>query len=130
MLIDFENLIDDALEHQRISDKKLEIKRLMRDHKLDEFEAVELYELLKYFQPLKFTSSKQISQYIMKHKLGRKYPNISGIVEMENQGNRWDFNGGLSPRIYGVVCRELGLRNQESDARVIKYTSFGSKDSF
>jgi cold shock CspA family protein len=101
-----------------------EIGRITREHKLIEPKAAELRQLLAEMRPLNFKNSKQLSAYIVKHQLGRKYLNISGIVRMEEQDVRWDFHGGFPPDIYRVICRELCLSNQGTFARAIKFTPF------
>ncbi|MCL1466010.1 cold-shock protein [Argonema galeatum] len=101
-----------------------EIRRIAKDHKLTKPEADELEQLLAEMRPLKFTHSKELSKYIKEHQLGYRYPNISGIVRMEEAGREWDFHGGFPPDIYKVICRELDLDNQGTDARAIKFTPF------
>ncbi|MEH2268274.1 MAG: hypothetical protein V7K68_07555, partial [Nostoc sp.] len=84
----------------------------------------ELERLLVEMRPLNFTQSKQLSAYIVKHQLGYRYPNISGIVRMEEEGREWDFHGGFPTDIYKIVCQELNLDNQGTTARPIKFTPF------
>ena len=80
--------------------------------------------LLPWMRPLNFTHSKQLSAYIVKHQLGYRYPNISGIVRMEEAGTEWDFHGGFPPDIYKVICMELNLDNQRTSARPVSFTPF------
>lgn len=101
-----------------------EIERIAEDHKLTKLKADELHQLLTEMRPLNFTSSKQLSAYIVKQKLGYRYPNISGIVRMEEAGTQWDFPGGFPSGIYKVICRELGLNNEGTYAKAIKFTPF------
>lgn len=75
-------------------------------------------------RPLDFTHSKQLSAYIVKYKLGYRYPNISGIVRMEESGTEWDFQGGFPPDTYKIICKELNLYNQGTSARSVKFTPF------
>mgnify|MGYP006271403195 CR=1 FL=1 len=102
---------------------------LARRYGLDSVEAEELRSLLKNMAPLGFESSKQLSTYICKHKLGHQYPNISGIVRMRQNGEEWDFRGGFPPSIYKIICCELGLRNEGTSARAVGFTSFEALDS-
>ncbi|MEG4209530.1 hypothetical protein [Microcoleus sp. S13_B4] len=84
----------------------------------------ELKQLLAEMRPLKFKNSKELSAYIVKHKLGYRYPNISGIVIMEDGGKEWPFSGGFPPKIYKIICEKLGLVNQGTSARATKFTSY------
>lgn len=97
---------------------------LAQRYGLSPVESKELYELLAFMAPMEFTTSKQLSNFIVNQQLGRQYPNISGIVRMEQDGHEWDFNGGFPPRIYAIVCDELELSNQGTRARPIRFTSF------
>jgi hypothetical protein len=98
--------------------------RIANEHRLTKLEADELHQLLLEMRPLNFTRSRELSAYIVKQQLGYKYPNISGIVRMEEAGTQWDFHGGFPPDIYKVICKELELNNQGTDARAIKFTPF------
>ena len=97
---------------------------LAKRYDLNPVESEELYELLAFMTPKEFTTSKQLSNFIVTQKLGYQYPNISGIVRMKQDGNEWDFEGGFPPKIYAIVCDELGLNNQGTRARPIGFTSF------
>ncbi len=97
---------------------------LAQRYGLGTVEAEELYELLASMTPEGFTTSKQLSNFIVTRQLGYQYPNISGIVRMEQDGREWDFKGGFPPRIYAIVCDELGLRSQRTRARPVGFTSF------
>jgi hypothetical protein len=93
-------------------------------HDLTPLEAGELYELLIEMLPLGFTTSKQLSNHIAQHRLGRKYPNISGVVRMAEGDKEWDLKGGFPPRVYGIICTELDLTNQGTTARPVGFTPF------
>jgi hypothetical protein len=73
-----------------------------------------------------FTSSSQVSKYIMKNRLGYKYKNIAGIVTMRQSGRNWDFKGGFPSHIYAMICEKLDLGNSGSRAQVVSFRSFGS----
>jgi cold shock CspA family protein len=92
---------------------------------MSQSEKDEFRLLIEEMRPLNFTTSKQLSMYILRHQLGRKYKTISGIVEMEKNGRTWDFNGGFSPRIYSKICKVLELSDQNSKAKVVGFQSFG-----
>lgn len=59
-------------------------------------EENEFQQLVNEMQPLGFINSSQVSNYIVRKKLGLKYQNISGILEMTKDGTSWDFKGGVS----------------------------------
>lgn len=101
-----------------------EIERIRKKHNLTKPEAEELVQLLKEMRPLNFIFSKRLSAYIVNNRLGYRYPNISGIVRMEESGREWDFNGGFPVRIYKIICYELELKNQGTDARPIGFIPF------
>lgn len=71
-----------------------------------------------------FTESRQVSNYIMVNELGRKYRHISGILELERDGEAWRYHGGFPPHIYARLCEALGLDQKQSDARVAGFKSF------
>ncbi|MCX7205493.1 MAG: cold shock domain-containing protein [Proteobacteria bacterium] len=89
-----------------------------------EVEEDEFRKLVADMSTLGFTRSKDLSAYIVRHKLGHKYPHISGILQMANGGDVWDFNGGFPSKIYARLCSELGLINQGSSARPLKFTAY------
>lgn len=100
--------------------KKLEEER----NRLNEIKDNEFEELVAEMKPKGFTHSKQVSHYIMRHRLGEKFKHISGIVVMEQGGDRWNFNGGFPPDVYAMLCNRLGLYNQGTAARAIGFTPF------
>lgn len=121
------NNLRSAEEEQRKKTKALQendIERIVKEHKLTRIKAVEFHQLLTEMRPLNFRSSKHLSQYIVSNQLGCRYPNISGIVRMEESDTQWDFHGGFPTRIYKMICQELDLANQGTNARAIKFTSF------
>jgi hypothetical protein len=71
-----------------------------------------------------FTESREVSNYIMANKLGRKYRHISGVLELERDGEAWGYHGGFPPHIYARLCEALGLGQKPSDARVAGFRSF------
>lgn len=94
---------------------------------INNLSAVEREEFEKLVIEIKqnnFKSASQVSNYIMKNKLGTKYPNISGILEMEQDGRYWQFKGGFPPKIYAMLCTEIGLENEGSDAKPGLFTPF------
>ena len=90
----------------------------------EETEEKEFKQLVEEMKSKGFTHSKQVSNYIVKNRLGEKYKHISGIVRMEQAGTSWNFNGGFPPKIYARLCNELGLYSQGTNARAVGFTSF------
>jgi cold shock CspA family protein len=95
-----------------------EIARIAKKHRLEKTKADELHQLLTEMRSLGFTHSGQLSKHIVRYQLGYRYPNISGIVIMEDGVTEWEFPGGFPPEIYSIICRELDLDNQRTSARV------------
>lgn len=85
---------------------------------------IELLLLLKDLRPLKFKYSNQLSAYIVKNQLGYRYPNISGILRMQNEDTAWDFKGAFHKDVYKIICQELGLKNQGTSAIATDFESF------
>ena len=110
-------------ELQKIEENK-RIKLIEEQEIQKEIEKREFEQLVAEMLPLGFTHSHQVSRYILKNRLGYKYKNISGIVQMENDNSMWDFNGGFPPMIYARLCDELGLNNQGTRARAVGFKSF------
>lgn len=87
-------------------------------------EEEEFRKLVAEMSALRYTHSSQVSAYIVSQRLGYKYKNISGILQMELNGNIWDFDGGFPPNIYRRLCNELGLRSRGSGAEVRAFTLY------
>lgn len=119
-----------AIEEERRKkaeqERQNEVKRIANKYYLIEEEADELEQLLAYIRSLKkkFIYSNRLSKYIVEHQLGRKYPNISGIVTMEDGSNQWKFYGGFDIKIYKIICEELDLKSQETSARPVDFTPY------
>ncbi|MEH2248356.1 hypothetical protein [Nostoc sp.] len=113
-------------EQQREAEalRENEIARIAKKHRLEKTKADELHQLLTKMRPLGFTHSRQLSEYIVRYQLGYRYPNISGIVIMEDGATEWEFPGGFAPEIYKIICRELDLDNQRTSARVKIFESY------
>lgn len=90
----------------------------------EQVEEDEFNQLVAETRSRNFSRSKQLSYYIVNNKLGYKYQNISGILEMENDERTWNFDGGFPPRIYARLCEELGLGNEGTRAKPKKYTPY------
>ncbi|MFM5312320.1 DUF559 domain-containing protein [Aeromonas caviae] len=94
----------------------------------NEIEEKEFEQLIREIASMGFTTSAQASEYIIQNKLGYKYKNISGTLEMELNGTTWNFNGAFPPKVYARLCRELGLDNRNSSAKPKKFTSFNDME--
>jgi len=104
--------------------KKIENTKFEKNLTQEEIEMNEFKELIEELRPLGFTQSSEVSSYIIKNKLGYKYKNISGILEMELEGIRYKFKGGFPTKIYAQLCSELGLKDKGSNATVVGFNSF------
>jgi hypothetical protein len=121
----------EADENRRIEDERLrkleeekeekqrEIERLAEQKENQEFEL-----LVAEMKTKGFTSSAQVSNFIVINRLGDKYKHISGVLKMENDNSIWDFNGGFPPKIYAMLCEKLNLGNKGTSSRVINFTAF------
>lgn len=126
------------LEIQRQEKEKIEAERQKQrelqeqQRKIEEAEQErqdkiryeEFQLLVAEIKPKGFTMSWQVSNYIIKNRLGDKYKHISGILVMESEGSTWKFNGGFPPDIYAKLCQEIGLGNKGTNSRVVGFTAF------
>lgn len=92
----------------------------------EQLEESEFQNLVAEMTQFSFTHSSQVSNYIVSNRLGYKYKNISGILQMELDGTTWNFKGGFPPKIYARLCDELGLSNKGTRARAVAFESFGN----
>ena len=90
----------------------------------NEKEEAEFISLVAEFEGKGYTKSAQVSKYIVENRLGNKYQNISGVLEMTKNGETWDFHGGFPPNVYAALCRCLNLGNNESGAKPGKFVPF------
>ena len=117
-----------AIAEQRAAEERVEAARrqAIRDQEAaqERVEEEEFSQLVAEMSALNCTRSSQVSAYIVRNKLGFKYKNISGFLEMELEGRRWNFNGGFPPHIYARLCDALGLGNQGSRATPVAFTPY------
>lgn len=117
-----------AIAEQRAAQERAEAARrkaIAEERAAKErLEEEEFRQLVAEMSAFGFTHSRQVSAYIVRNKLGFKYKHISGILEMELNGDVWNFNGGFPPKIYARLCEELGLGNQGSRAVPGKFTPY------
>ncbi len=90
----------------------------------NEKEEAEFISLVAEFEGKGYTKSAQVSKYIVENRLGNKYQNISGVLEMTKNGETWDFHGGFPPNVYAALCRCLNLGNNESGAKPGKFVPY------
>lgn len=109
------------LENQKQCESEAKYKEQAAQKKLEENE---FNELVMEISSYGFTETKQVSSYIVNNQLGYKYPNISGVLEMELDGRTWDFDGGFPPMIYARLCKEIGLSSQRTQAKPGRFTSY------
>lgn len=112
------------LERER--EKAEEERRLQREkeERQQKIEEEEFELLVAEMESKGFTQTGEVSNYIIRHKLGNKYQNISGVVQMQNSSSSWNFNGGFPPKIYARLCSRLNLGNKGTNAQAVGFTSF------
>ncbi len=108
-----------AIEQEK-RQRRRDAKKAQEQLEEDEFQNL-VAEMTKFG----FTHSSQVSNCIVFNRLGYKYKNISGILQMELDGIIWPFKGGFPPKIYARLCDELGLSNKGTRARAVAFESFG-----
>ena len=99
-------------------------------YSLSYVEQNEFDDLVNEIASLGFSTSSDVSKYIVRNKLGQKYHHISGIVTMESNGRDWRFVGGFPSHIYAKLCEALGLSNNGSHARVVGFRSFNQMSAY
>ncbi|MFA2961552.1 hypothetical protein KWD87_17940 [Acinetobacter pittii] len=45
---------------------------------------------------------------------------------MKQEADEWDFKGGFNRKIYAIVCKELNLKNKNSRAEAVGFTSYSN----
>lgn len=84
----------------------------------------EIYELVRFFRKKGYRKSFQISNYIKTHNLGYRYPNITGHLTMTNEHDIWDFDGGIGPKYYAIICEKLGIDSKHTRSWDIGFESY------
>ena len=87
----------------------------------------QIEELVAFFEPMRFTKSSQLSNYIAENQLGYKYPDLSGYLELTNGDDAWEFEGAIHPKYYAEVCYRLGLDNENSGSIPQSFESFRNR---
>ncbi|MFZ4060046.1 MAG: hypothetical protein ACOYK5_02315 [Bacteroidia bacterium] len=116
----YKNAIESKKDQEEISIKNSKENELIEINIMDqEFEL-----LVDEIKSKGFNKSAEVSNYIIRQKLGNKYQNISGVLVMSNSKDTWKFNGGFPVEIYAKLCKRLNLSNNGSDSKVVEFTSF------
>lgn len=111
----------------RLAEKEERDRRQIETKKAQEaIEEREFEALVDEMKQMNFSHSSQVSNYIVTRRLGLKYRNISGVLQMELNGTIWDFKGGFPPKIYARLCDALELSNEGTRARPVAFESFDS----
>ncbi len=110
---------------QVVGEPQLSKWKQARDGGFDSVEQMEQFDaLVEEMRPLGYEKSREVSNYIVRHRLGLKYSAISGRLVMSEGGRTWDFMGGIDPRIYARLCHELHVGNQKTPAKPVEFTPF------
>ena len=113
--------------HLIVPNKVIEVqinrKKIIYDTNIEK----QIEELVAFFEPMHFTKSSQLSNYIAENQLGYKYPDLSGYLELTNGDDTWEFEGAIHPKYYAEVCDRLGLGNENSDSIPQSFESFRNR---
>ena len=88
----------------------------------------QIEELVAFFKPMRFSKSSQLSNYIVKHQLGYKYPDLCGYLELSNDYDTWEFEGAIAPNYYAEICYRLELDNENSDSIPQSFESYRERE--
>lgn len=88
----------------------------------------QIEELVAFFKPMRFRKSSQLSNYIVKHQLGYKYPDLCGYLELSNDYDTWEFEGAIAPNYYAEICYRLELDNENSDSIPQSFESYRERE--
>ena len=84
----------------------------------------EFQALVAEIRQVGFTRSVDVSRYIVRHRLGYKYRNISGILTMERNGEQWVLPGGFPKDVFARLCATLGLAHKGTESVPIDFVPF------
>lgn len=113
----------EAERAKRLADEEAKRARKAAE---DAAEEAEFEALVSEVAAYRFNASSQVSNYIVRNRLGQKYKKISGYLTMELDGRQWEFKGGFPPKVYARLCDRLGLGNNGSRAKVVEVETFES----
>ena len=104
--------------------KRYLINYLLNRYRLKYQEARELYEVITICIQRNFIFSHDLSNFIIENNLGFYFPNICGVLYMNDGYNQWKFYGGFSQKIYKILCFELNLLSKRSNASTTRFIPF------
>ena len=108
----------------KVSHRRLKINYLMHKYPLAYREALELSYVIDICIEQNFIFSRDLSNFIMDNSLGLRFPNICGVLYMDDGYSQWKFFGGFSQKIYKILCCELSLLGRKSNASTIRFIPF------
>lgn len=100
------------------------IKYLIKRYGLTYIESKELAYVINICLHQNFRFSNDLSNFIFRNNLGFYFPNICGILYMNDGYHSWKFYAGFSQNIYRILCLELNLLNKRSGASVTRFVPF------
>ncbi|MDY4873939.1 MAG: hypothetical protein SO133_03665 [Alloprevotella sp.] len=103
---------------------EVKINTNVYDTKIEE----QIEELVAFFKSMRFKKSKELSNYIVKHQLGYKYPDLCGYLELSNGYDTWEFEGAIAPNYYADICLRLGLDNENSKSTPQGFESYRERE--
>lgn len=112
------------IKSDNIRKRRLKINYLRYRYRLNYLEAKELSYVIDICLAQNLIYSRDLSNFIRFNGLGRYFPNICGILYMDNGCNQWKFIGGFPSNIYRILCNELNLKGRGSNATTIGFKPF------
>lgn len=112
------------LRSNNVRQRRLKINYLLNKYLLTYKEAQELSYVMDLCIEQNFIFSRDLSNFIMENNLGFYFPNICGVLYMNDGCNQWKFYGGFSQKIYRILCFELNLLGRRSNASTTKFIPF------
>ena len=86
----------DLIVPNKVIEVQINRKKIIYDSNIEK----QIEELVAFFEPMRFTKSSQLSNYIAENQLGYKYPDLSGYLELTNGDDTWEFEGAIHPKYY------------------------------
>lgn len=113
--------------HLLLPNDIIEVRTERKKHVFEKKIEAQLEELVLFFMPMHFSRSSQLSNYVAEHRLGWKYPDLSGYLELTNGDDTWELEGAIHPDYYAEVCYRLGLDNENSNSIPGLFESFAER---
>lgn len=86
-------------------------------------DALELAGLCRELKPHNFIDRNTLKKYFECNKLGERYPNITGDLDMVHGNTIGTMKDAVKTNLYHVVCSEIGFTYQRSQSRPCRFTS-------